>query len=65
MRKGGHNPLQDSRKNNPREDSKKQLRVKRTERKKESGKENRENMAKIGACINKISFPSLFNKPTL
>ena len=56
MRKGGHNP---------REDSKKKLRVKRTERKKESGKENRENMAKIGACINKISFPSLFNKPTL
>ena len=43
MRKRGHNPLQDSSKNNPREASKKKLRVKRTERKKESGKEDREN----------------------
>ena len=69
MRKGGSNPLQDSSRNNPWEDSKKKLRVKRTERKKEvnkgSGKEKRENKAKIGVCINRLSCPSLFSKSTL
>ena len=56
MRKGGHNP---------REDSKKKLRVKRTERKKESGKKKRENTAGIRACINRSSFPSLLANPLI
>ena len=33
------------------------------ERKKESGKKKRENMAGIGACINRIFFPSLLANP--
>ena len=66
MRKGGSNPLQDSSRNNPWEDSKKKLRVKRTERKKEvnkeSCKEKRENKAKIGVCIiDYLAPPSLAN----
>ena len=69
MRKGGSNPLQDRSRNNPWEDSKKKIKVKRTERNKEinkeSGKEKRENTAKIGVCINRLYFPSLFSKPTL
>ena len=31
---------------------------------KESGKKKRENMAEIGACINRLFFSSLFSKPT-
>ena len=56
------------RRENPQQDSNKKLRVKKNEekeKKKKSGKKKRENMAEIGACINKPSFPSLFSKPTL
>ena len=31
---------------------------------KESGKKKRENMTEIEACINRLSFSSLFSKPT-
>ena len=54
--------MQDRSRNNPWEDSKKKIKVKRTERNKEinkeSGKEKRENTAKIGVCINRLYFPS-------
>ena len=33
------------------------------ERKKESSKMKRENMTGIGACINRLSFPSLLTNP--
>ena len=45
-----------------RKKEKKKKVVKRRE--KESGKKKRENMAEIGACINRLSFSSLFSKPT-
>ena len=58
----GPKKRKDPRGNNPRQESSKKLRVKRTERKKErkkeSGKKKRENMTGIGGCINRLSFPS-------
>ena len=49
--------------NNPWQESSKKLRVKRTERKKESGKKKRGNTVGIEACINRPSFPSLLANP--
>ena len=54
--------------NNPRQESSKKLKVKewrerKKERKKESGKTKRENMAGIEACINRPHFPSLLANP--
>ena len=38
-------------------------RMKEKERKKESGTKKRENMTKIGACINRPTLPSLLANP--
>ena len=63
----GPKKRKDSRGNNPRQEISKKLRVKteRKERKKEKKKckNKRENTAGIGACINRLTFPSLLANP--